>query len=209
MTVLIGVAVKPADKELKPFLFFGSDSKRVQYIMQGDGTIEPGAVDEDYEKITKINKKLLAISGLYPDDLHQNLIDFIKNNDTNLEELTPNVCQFICNIIRNTELETSRCTVIIGSCDNHDPKFSYIEVERQNIDNPTINFAVTAKGNFSPIFSGSTTNTEDLQKNFVKRVNDSNFNSTVVKNSAIQYLTEAAKRHPETCNEVIQYIKLS
>ncbi|PFO03751.1 hypothetical protein COJ85_14005 [Bacillus sp. AFS076308] len=183
MTVLIGVAVKPRNGD-KPYLIMGSDSKRVKYNMLENGTSTIIGVEEDYEKIFPVNNKLIAMTGMFPDDLTLKFLDFIKENDTQIEELTKIGFEFIKKRIIDSGFQVARCTVIIGSCENSEPKIGYIEVDNQDIDNAFSQVASTANENFTPIFSGSTENTEELQRNFVERVNKSDFNMTTVRKAA-------------------------
>jgi len=216
MTVLLTVAVRPKDG-LKPYLLMGSDSLQIKghSIFSDDGEVmdvEVVSRDENYQKIFKVNDKLIGITGRYNEELTSLLVTYLKDNDTQIKELTQLALNYVREYITNDDsIEYQRVTVTMGSCENSRPRISYIEVDTRDLPETIIDVCEVGKiGSFVPVFAGNRKNTKDLQEAFNGRVlNDGiNFNITVVRRAAKEYLEKAAARYPETCNQNIVFERL-
>lgn len=216
MTVMLTVAVKPKDG-LKPYILMGSDSLQVKGVpaYSEDGEvidIEVVSRDNHYQKIFKVNYKLIGMAGYFSDELTDLLISFLKENDTTIDKLTQIAHDFIKDYVANdNSVEYQRVTLSLGSCENSVPTVSYIEVDTRTLPETIIDVCeITKVGSFVQIFSGNRKKTLDLQDAFIKRVlnNSINYNIRSVRNAAKEYLEQSALRYPETCNQNIVFKRL-
>src|SRR5690625_3523605 len=107
MTVLLTVAVRPKDG-LKPYLLMGSDSLQIKghSIFSDDGEVmdvEVVSRDENYQKIFKVNDKLIGITGRYNEELTSLLVTYLKDNDTQIKELTQLALNYVREYITNDD----------------------------------------------------------------------------------------------------------
>ena len=216
MTVMLTVAVKPKDG-LKPYILMGSDSLQIQgyptFSANGEVTgIEEVSRNDNFQKIYNVNSKLIGMTGRFNEELKELLINFLKENDTKIEELSQLAHDFVKDYITNdSSIEYQRVTVTIASCDNARPIVSYVEVDTRGLSETIIDICeVTEFGSFLPMFTGNRKKTSDLQVAFIERVqnNSINYNIRSIRNAAREYLEKAALRYPETCNQNIVFKRL-
>lgn len=210
MTVIIGLAVVPSDG-LKPYFLMGSDSKQVD-LMEDDEGNHSYEINENAEKIYKVNGRLIGIAGKVPYNLRADYVSFLEEQDGNLESVCKLSVDYLKKYIKNYRHDTEikmRCTIIIGACEKNQPEIARIEVDESNLSKAYYSTYKMDKVGFLPAYIGIS-EVEDLQREFENRVqkNSINYNILAVKKAATEYLKKAAERKPETCNQEIKFERL-
>jgi len=207
VTVLLAIAVKPhPETGLIPYILMGSDSLKINT----NNELSNQSRDEDAKKIFRVNDKLISMSGRIDTNFYDGIIEFIRQNDCEITDLSNLVLTHIKHhMSENERYEDARFAVYIGSCINATPKLAFIEVEKNNLENHKLTIMEPPINGFVPGFAGSISvpQDDDLSYAFIERVrnNCDNLNLTCVKRAAKDYLEKAAERYPERCNQNIKF----
>lgn len=209
MTVLIAIAAKPNNVDQVPYILMGSDS--LEIILERD--LSEIGRNEDADKIFKINDKLVSISGRLDPIFRSSFLEFLNENDCELNQLYKLAYQYVYDHIENVELnENAKCAIYMGCCNNSTPELVEIIIDKSDLTNATCTYEIAEYDQFIVKMTGSISvpKDDDLSDTFMSRVNKGcpTASLSCVRKAAAEYLKSAAARYPETCNQNIKFKRL-
>lgn len=212
MTMIIGTAVRPRGRR-KPFFLIGSDSRKVDVVdvIDGENVLE---TNEDFQKIYCFGGKLIGFSGALPPEMFEELPKFLQENLLNMEKTCEATLDFVKEYLGQKELPPNqsywRLTAIIGSVEKGFPQIAKIECDTEYLTQANYTLKNQEQYGFQTEFIGGVKYTKDLQAKFIKDNETKNRNLTYfeVKKFAKEYLTEAVKRYPSSCNSEFKFLEL-
>lgn len=205
MTVVISIGVFPSKVE-KPYFLMASDSLRVRRIQKDDGVFEEFDRDENYQKFYKYDNILYGFAGKMDDFFMEELPGHLHNLEGNFREKADSLYKIIKEYIENEcTLDIGRCNFVMGTVEKGVPIVAQSLIIKEFVRKSKLNIEKVPFGNAIPVFIGNTEGHDDLQGNFLKRVQNAvNLNSYVVKKAAKEYIEGVAERVPEYCNKNIK-----
>lgn len=210
MTAMIAIAANPAEGQ-KPYFLIASDSMKVSKQLDEQGQLSTVLVENDCQKIFKINENIvIGIAGKMDDWFIDELIDRLEKSELNFNDF----CQFTLdkteNYIKNqTTFEFARCNIVIGHVNGISSSVAQFLISKENPQVVKLEIFSPQKGNAIPVNIGNTEGMSDLFDNFKMRVKNAvNINSLVVKKAAKEYVESVADRKPESCDKNVVIVKI-